>query len=80
MNKFPVDAPKRKVIKAFERLGFYIIREKEHISLERKNKDGSTTPLTMPNHATIKKATLRVICTQVGISKDDFHNAYHNIK
>jgi hypothetical protein len=32
MAKFPVDAPKRKVIKTLETLGFQIVREKEHIS------------------------------------------------
>ena len=80
MNKFPVDAPKRQVVKALEQLGFSIIREKEHVSLERKNSDGSKTPLTMPNHKIIKAATLRTICTQAGISRDDFLNAYHKAK
>jgi len=41
MTKFPIDAPKRKVVKALENLGFYMVREKEHISMERKNQDGS---------------------------------------
>jgi|GEM_PF-4044225 len=30
--KFPVDAPIKNVIKAFVKLGFYVVREKEHIS------------------------------------------------
>ena len=76
MPKFPVDAPKQKVIKTFEILGFTLIREKEHISMERSNPDGSKTPLTMPNHPRIKASTLRTICTQAGISRDDFLNAY----
>jgi hypothetical protein len=50
MAKFPVDAPKRRVIKALEALSFRIVREREHISMLRKNPDGSETPLTMPNH------------------------------
>ncbi len=37
MAKFPVDAPKRKVIKTLETLGFQIVREKEHISMVREN-------------------------------------------
>jgi hypothetical protein len=41
MPKFPVDAPKQKVIKTFEILGFTLIREKEHISMERSNPAGS---------------------------------------
>ena len=76
MPKFPVDAPKQRVIKSLEILGFRLIREKEHISMERINRDGTKTPLTMPNHPKIKSSTLRTICTQAGISKDDFVDAY----
>lgn len=76
MDKFPVDAPKRKVVKALESLGFRMLRERGHISMERVNPDGSKTPLTMPNHPQIKASTLRTICTQAGISRDDFLRAY----
>ena len=76
MSKFPTDAPKRNVVKSLEILGFCIIREREHISMERVNPDGSKTSLTMPNHAKIKSSTLRTICTQVGITRDDFIKAY----
>jgi len=51
MPKFPVDAPKRRVLKTLQVLGFVIIREKEHISL-------------------------RTICSQVGISRENFIEAY----
>jgi len=34
----------------------------------RKNPDGTTTLLTLPNHKQIKSSTLRNICTQAGIS------------
>jgi predicted RNase H-like HicB family nuclease len=39
----------------------------------------SVTPLVMPNHSKIKSGTLRAICTQVGISREDFLNAYNQI-
>jgi hypothetical protein len=56
MSKFPVDAPIRKVVKSFQFLGFDIVREGNHIAMLRENPDGTRTPLTMPNHPTIKKA------------------------
>ncbi len=59
MTKFPVDAPKRKVIKVLEIFGFRMVREREHISMMRENVDGSKTPLTMPNRPKIKASTLR---------------------
>ncbi|MBA7646441.1 hypothetical protein ES703_54205 [subsurface metagenome] len=76
MAKFPADAPKRKVVKALEILGFRTVREKEHISMVRENPDGSKTPLTMPSHPKIKASTLRTICTQSGIPRDEFLDAY----
>jgi len=79
MAKFPVDAPKAKVIKVLERFGFSIVREKEHISMVRQNPDGTNTPLTLPNHNRIKGSTLRSICTQSGISRDDFIAAYEKV-
>ena len=78
MVHFPVDAPKLKVIKALELLGFSLVREREHIAMLRENADGSKTPLTLPNHNKIKGSTLRKICTQAGISRDEFLNAYQD--
>ncbi|MBN1136206.1 MAG: type II toxin-antitoxin system HicA family toxin [Anaerolineae bacterium] len=76
MPRFPVDAPLRRVIKALERFGFRVVREGNHISMARENSDGTTTPLTMPNHARIKGSTLRTILTQSGIPRDAFLKAY----
>ncbi|MBU0613863.1 type II toxin-antitoxin system HicA family toxin [Patescibacteria group bacterium] len=76
MPKFPVDAPRAKAIKAFERLGFRLVREGNHIAMLREKPDETNTPLTMPNHRTLKSSTLRAILSQAGISRDDFLKAY----
>lgn len=40
------------------------------------NPDETRTPLTLPNHPLIKGSTLRTICTQAGIPRDEFLAAY----
>jgi predicted RNA binding protein YcfA (HicA-like mRNA interferase family) len=74
---FPADADKTRVLGALELLGFQIVREREHISMQRENADGSHTTLTLPNHRRIKGSTLRSICRQAGISRDDFIDAFN---
>ena len=79
MTRFPVDAPRDRVIKALERLGFRLMREGNHIAMIRDNLDGTRTPLTMPNHRRIKGSTLRTILTQAGIPRDTFLAAYEQV-
>ena len=74
--KFPVDAPKRHVLSALGKLGFAVVRERNHISLVRENPDGSKTPMTIPNHPFLKASTLRTICRQSGIDREEFLKAY----
>ena len=80
MPKVPVDAPDARVVAALLLLGFQLVREREHIAMERPNPDGTRTPLTIPNHPLIKGSTLRTICTQAGIPRDDFLDAYHRAR
>ncbi len=79
MSRFPTDVPIRKVIKAFERLGFRLIREGNHIAMIRENPDGNRTPLTIPNHTRIKGSTLRTILSQAGISREEFLEVYREV-
>ena len=78
MTKFPADAPLRKVIQALDRLGFKMVRKGNDIEMLRENPDGTQTPLTVPNHPTIKRSTPRTILTQSGISRGDFLKAFHD--
>ena len=76
MPKFPADAPRRRVLRALGRLGFQLIHEREHIAMIRKNADGTNTPLTLPNHPRLKGSTLRTICNQSRITREEFLTAY----
>ncbi|MBF0468100.1 MAG: type II toxin-antitoxin system HicA family toxin [Desulfamplus sp.] len=76
MTKFPSDPPISDVIKAFSLLGFKIVRTGNHISMVRENEDETFTPLTIPNHRTLKGSTLRTILTQAGINRNDFLDVY----
>ena len=79
MTDFPTDAPKLRVLRTVKLLGFSCVRRGKHLILQRKNADGSKTPLTLPNHSRIKGSTLRRICRDAGISRDDFLSTYYNV-
>ena len=78
MPKFPVDASKTRVVRALQKLGFEVVREREHVAMRRRNADGTTTTLTMPSHPILTASTLRTICTQAGIPRADFLGAYES--
>ena len=76
MPAYPEDAPKAKFMKALEQLGFRLVREGAHLAMMRETPDGTQTCLTIPNHTSIRGSTLRTICAQAGIARDEFLKAY----
>ena len=78
--KFPVDAPRARVLAALQELGFRVVRQGSHVAMVRGNADGTRTPLTLPAHRTIKGSTLRAICTQCRIPREDFLGAYERAR
>ncbi len=76
MAKFPIDAPRERVVRALKALGFAMVREGNHVAMVRENADGTRTPLTMPGHRRIKGSTLRTMLRQSKIPRDEFLRAY----
>ena len=55
----------RDLIKIFESFGFEVQSQKgSHVKLRRVSPDGEKQVLTIPNHATIDKGTLKAILRQ----------------
>ena len=76
MAKFPVDPRKDRVLKALAKLGFEVIREHSHIVLERRNPDGSKTPMTIPNHLNVRSGTLRAALNQSHVDRQSFLDVF----
>lgn len=64
------------MIRAFERMGFRLIREREHIVMSREDATGKHFVAVLPNHARIKGPTLRDACTEAGVTRSEFLKAW----
>jgi predicted RNA binding protein YcfA (HicA-like mRNA interferase family) len=59
------------VVRALERLGFAVVRQRgSHIMLRR-----GSTGCVVPNHRELKTGTLAGVLKQAGVSAEDFMNA-----
>ena len=60
----------RKVVRAFEKLGWQIARQRgSHIILVR---EGENVTLSIPDHKEVAKGTLRSLIRAAGITVDEF--------
>lgn len=56
-------------VAALEKAGFYVARRGKHITMRR---DNPPARVTIPNHKTLKKGTVRSIIRQAGLTVDEF--------
>lgn len=75
MPSVPVLKP-RQVVRAFEKLGWEIARQKgSHIILV---KEGHNATLSVPNHPEVARGTLRSLINKAGLTIEDFLAAGKN--
>ena len=64
----------REIVRAFERLGFAVLRQRgSHIILRR-----GSTGCVVPDHREIKAGTLVGVLKQAGVSPEEFMRALHS--
>lgn len=69
MPNVPVLKP-RQVVKAFERLGWEVSRQRgSHIIM---TKAGHIATLSVPNHSEVARGTLRSLIAKAGITIEEF--------
>lgn len=67
---FLPSASGRKVVRAFQKLGWQVARQRgSHIILV---KDGEMATLSVPDHKEVAKGTLRSLIRAAGITVDEF--------
>jgi predicted RNA binding protein YcfA (HicA-like mRNA interferase family) len=72
MGTIPLLRP-REVVRAFERLGWEISRQRgSHIIM---TKPGHIATLSIPDHAFVARGTLRSLMARAGISLEEFLNS-----
>ena len=65
-----------KIIKALQRLGFVVVRQKgSHIRLQKRLNDGKLLKITVPAHKPVLRSTLSHIIKQAHVILEDFMKA-----
>ncbi|MCH7744965.1 MAG: type II toxin-antitoxin system HicA family toxin [Chloroflexi bacterium] len=59
----------RELIRALERLGWYVDRQKRHVIMRHPDRSGSI-PIPMHSGRTLKKGTLHNIIKKAGITEE----------
>ena len=69
MARLPILRP-RQVVKAFQKTGWEIARQKgSHIILV---KEGHSATLSIPNHPSVARGTLRALIARAGLTTEEF--------
>lgn len=66
----------REVVKIFEKLGWRIARSGNHIVMV---KTGHLASLSVPDHKTVARGTLRTLIRAADLTVDEFMAAYQNL-
>ena len=62
--------PPRKVVKAFEKLGWRVVRQRgSHIIM---TKEGHIATLSIPQHTQVARGTLRSLIARAGYTREEF--------
>ena len=69
MPKLPTDVSGREAVRAFQRAGWVVRRWGPHIILE---KEGLRPTLSVPDHRSLDRGTLRALLRHADLSVDDF--------
>ncbi len=75
--KFPRTFPRNRVISTFNKLGFKLVRITKHIHMIKTDENGDPQYLTIPNYNFIYGGTIRKICSEANISREEFLRAYY---
>ena len=62
----------RQVVKALERVGYCVVRQRGSHTRLRDESDPDHLPVTVPNHRTIKPGLLRQILRYANLTVDEF--------